>query len=145
MPDDARAKTPLHQTRVTRLVRLVWVWGPAFLVMAAIYSVSSLQDIGPLPGDLSDKTGHFGGYALLGAVVIRATAGARWTGVTGQSALVAWVICALYGVSDEWHQGFVPGRTVALDDWVADAAGAATAILAIAAVARVMRRRARTV
>jgi VanZ family protein len=113
--------------------------------MAAIYSVSSLQDIGPLPGDLSDKTGHFGGYALLGAVMIRATAGARWSGVTGWSALGAWVICALYGLSDEWHQGFVPGRTVALDDWVADAAGAATAILATVAIARLRGSRARTV
>ena len=108
--------------------------------MAAIYAVSSVQDFGPLPGGLSDKTGHFGGYALLGAFVLRAVAGARWSGVTGRSALTAWVICVIYGATDELHQGFVPGRTVAVDDWVADAAGSGTAILLLTVAAGVWRR-----
>ncbi|MCC7043398.1 MAG: VanZ family protein [Acidobacteria bacterium] len=128
-----------------RLGRLFWLWGPVFVVMAAIFAVSSLQDLDPLPGDLSDKTGHFAGYAMLAVVVLRATAGARWDGVTFRSAILAWLICVVYGASDELHQGFVPGRTVALDDWVADAAGAATAILTIAIMAVVPRRRGRTV
>jgi VanZ family protein len=128
-----------------RLGRLLWIWGPVLVVMAVIFAASSLQDLDALPGDLSDKTGHFAGYAMLAVVVLRATAGARWQGVTVRSCLLAWLICVAYGASDEFHQGFVPGRTVALDDWVADAAGAATAILAIAILAVVPRRRGRTV
>jgi VanZ family protein len=143
MPADLRDATA--PARVRRFGRLLWVWGPALSVMAAIYAVSSLQDLAPLPGNLSDKTGHLGGYAVLGALVIRATSGVRWRGVTGRSALVAWLICVVYGASDELHQAFVPGRTVAFDDWVADAAGAAMAILTVRVVAGLMRRRERTV
>lgn len=140
MPVDSR-HDPSTTTFVRYLGRFIWTWGPALCVMAAIYAASSIQDLGPLPGGLSDKTGHFGGYALLGAVVLRAAAGARWSGVTGRSALMAWVICGIYGATDELHQSFVPGRTVAVDDWVADAAGAATAILLLTIAAGVWRRR----
>lgn len=132
-------------TPAQRLGRLFWVWGPALVVMAAIYSLSSLQDLDSLPGGISDKTGHLAGYSVLAAFVLRATAGARWSGVTGRSALSAWLICVGYGATDEWHQGFVPGRTVALDDWVADAAGAAMAILSLCLVSGALRRRRRTV
>lgn len=34
------------------------------------------------------------------------------------------IASALYGVSDEVHQIFVPGRTASIDDWIADVVGA---------------------
>lgn len=108
--------------------------------MAAIFWVSNLQIPGPLPGDVSDKTGHFAAYALLGTLALRATARGRWTGVTGKAAAVAWGVCLAYGASDELHQSFVPGRTMALDDWIADAAGSATAIVLLGLVAALRRR-----
>jgi VanZ family protein len=108
--------------------------------MAMIFFASSLSDLSTLPGDVSDKTGHFAGYAALGATVLRATAGGRWAGVTARTAALAWSICLAYGVTDEVHQGFVPGRTPALDDLVADAAGAASAILVLYSVAAAGRR-----
>ena len=37
--------------------------------------------------------------------------------------LMAAVIGSLYGVSDEFHQSFIPGRFAALDDVVADMMG----------------------
>ncbi|MBF0281656.1 MAG: VanZ family protein [Zetaproteobacteria bacterium] len=37
---------------------------------------------------------------------------------------VAWLFCLLYGLSDEWHQSFVPGRDADIWDWVADSTGA---------------------
>ena len=51
--------------------------------------------------------------------------------------------CSIFAVSDEWHQRFVPGRTAALDDWIADLLGAATAAGLLAGVASVVRRRER--
>jgi len=30
---------------------------------------------------------------------------------------------ALYGITDEWHQMYVPGRTPDLADWIADVVG----------------------
>jgi VanZ family protein len=48
-------------------------------------------------------------------------------------------------VTDEWHQSFVPERMPAVDDLVADAAGAAAAVLAGGWLARLIRRRHRTI
>lgn len=42
------------------------------------------------------------------------------------------VFSSLYGVSDEWHQSFVPGRSSDVWDWLADTVGAGLAVLAIA-------------
>lgn len=38
------------------------------------------------------------------------------------------IFCLLYGVSDEFHQGFVPGRSVSAVDLLADVLGAALAV-----------------
>lgn len=37
---------------------------------------------------------------------------------------ISFIFCALYGLSDEWHQSFVPGRQSDLLDWLADIVGA---------------------
>lgn len=42
-------------------------------------------------------------------------------------ALVSVAYCSLYGISDEWHQSFVPGREPGVGDWLADTLGAALA------------------
>jgi VanZ family protein len=38
---------------------------------------------------------------------------------------------SLLGAVDEWHQSFIPGRSMSLPDWVADTAGATVGVLAI--------------
>jgi len=68
-----------------------------------------------------DKVGHFGVYGLLGTLVCRLGQGWRAAGW-------AFFVCSLYGVSDEWHQSFVPGRSVEFADWLADTLGAALAV-----------------
>jgi VanZ family protein len=45
-----------------------------------------------------------------------------------KSPLWAWGIAALYGLSDEIHQGLVPGRARDIQDWIADMVGALIAI-----------------
>lgn len=39
-------------------------------------------------------------------------------------------VVAFYGATDEWHQGFIPGRESSLGDWAADALGGALALAA---------------
>jgi VanZ family protein len=68
---------------------------------------------------------HSACYAGLAVVALRATAGGRWRGVTILALIAAWIICAVYGASDEFHQGFVPGRMVEFRDWRNDVTGAA--------------------
>lgn len=120
------------------------LWGPALLQMAVIFFASSLPNVKRLPADVSDHTAHFAGYAVLGLLVLRGCAGARWAGVTARTTLLAWLICSVYGATDEIHQMFTPGRTPAVDDWVADALGAAAAVGAGLVVAMVLRRRVRS-
>ena len=39
------------------------------------------------------------------------------------------VFCSLYGLTDEWHQSFVPNRHADLYDWLADSIGATMGII----------------
>ncbi|HUL73950.1 MAG TPA: VanZ family protein [Vicinamibacterales bacterium] len=120
--------------------RWVWVWGPAVAQMAVIFGASSIPNLGELPGGISDKTGHFTGYAILGTVVVRALAGARWSGVTNRAAVAAMLVSSAYGASDEFHQAFVPGRTPDVNDWLADTSGAVAAVVVIRLAASVIAR-----
>ena len=120
--------------------RWFWVWGPAIVQMAVIFVLSGIPNLKELPGRISDFTGHFAGYVILGALVIRGVAGARWAGVDARAAARAWLISAAYGASDEFHQSFVPGRSPSGVDWIADATGAAAAVVAITVVASLFRR-----
>lgn len=64
---------------------------------------------------------HFCEYAVLGVLLINAL----HCHMSLSRALLIAVACAsLYGVSDEFHQLFVPGRMCDPVDWVVDTAGA---------------------
>lgn len=45
--------------------------------------------------------------------------------------VVALIICSIYGLLDEIHQSFVPGRNSEFLDWVADSLGAAAGVLLV--------------
>ncbi|SRR5579884_419356 len=74
------------------------------------------------------KTAHFTEYAIL-AVLIQHALGlaAGWS--AERRLLVAWGLAALYAISDEFHQSFVPGRTPAATDVLIDACGALAGLL----------------
>jgi len=110
--------------------------------MAVIFVASSIPNLTHIPGDVSDKTAHFAAYAILGALMLRARVAGLWTRTGATQAVSAWALACAYAVSDEWHQTFVPGRTAAWDDLVADALGAGVAVL-LAWTAGVLARRRR--
>jgi VanZ family protein len=114
---------------------VAWTWGPAVAQMLVIFAASSIPNLTSLPGGLSDHAGHFIGYAILGALALRAVAGGRWDHVTLSAAWRAWALTAVYGATDEFHQRFVLGRTPDVVDWVADALGALAAIALITGAA----------
>ncbi len=95
--------------------------------MAAIFYVSGLQ-IAPLPDEVSDKTGHFVAYGGLALLSLRAVAGGLPSRVTWRVAWLALAIAGGYGMFDEIHQTFVPGRSGDVADWFADMTGAAIGI-----------------
>jgi len=121
------------------LLRNAWLWGPVVLQMAVIFGASSIPRMGRLPGGVTDWAGHAIGYGMLGALLLRALAGGRLSGVTGRRALAAILLATLYGASDETHQWFVPGRSPDRFDVLADCLGAALAVAAGVAAARARR------
>ena len=108
---------------------------------AVIFAISPSPN--PFPfvpqGILSqDKLIHAAVYALLGAFLRVALGGTR---LSRRSAiLLAVAIATVYGVTDEVHQRFVPGRESSAADLVADAVGA---ILGAAAAGVALRRQGR--
>ena len=108
--------------------RLATTWLPAALWAGLIFALSSLRAGG---SDLEAheialrKLAHFLEYAVLGALLARATdeLPAFWLGVG-------------YAVSDEIHQAFVPGREAAILDVAIDAAGVLAGVLALRRLAR---------
>ena len=83
--------------------------------------------------------GHFLVYAVLGALIALALAPHR---DTAQTITLAVFVAALYAVSDEYHQSFVPMRTPDVADWGVDTVGAFVgASVALWARRRVVRTR----
>ena len=71
-----------------------------------------------------DKLAHGTIYLILAVTVVFALPEAgkeRWR---GRIVLLTVAICLLYGLSDEYHQSFVPGRTPSGWDLAADTVGA---------------------
>ncbi len=117
----------------------VRAYAPAVLWAIAIFCASSIPS-DAMPSSIifsQDKLLHGGVYAVLGFLAYR---GIRRRGMTAWRA-AAWItfgICVLYGASDEFHQHFVPGRSMDIFDLLADGVGVASAI----GVARVLEVRA---
>ena len=104
--------------------------------MATLFYLSS-QPILPTP-DLfayQDKLFHAVAYGLLGVLLLMSFRyqAPRYTGI--QKALAVG-IASLYGISDEFHQSFVPGREADILDWAADTIGALTAVLMLAFIVK---------
>lgn len=91
-------------------------WLPPLAWAALLFALSHRPADGlPTLFAGADKLVHLALYAPLGWWLARAL-GVGWLAV---------VVAAAYGVSDEWHQSWVPGRTPSAADVAADAVGAA--------------------
>lgn len=100
--------------------------------MGAIF-IASAHPNPPMPDNVSDVSLHSAAYFGLALLLVRALSGASWDGVTASTLVWALVIATLYGVTDEWHQSFVPGRTPDWNDVRADAIGAFAAAASVGA------------
>jgi VanZ family protein len=118
--------TSANPVRRPAVVRAAWWWGPVVAYAVVIFIVSSISQPPSLPEIVTDKDLHGGLYAGFALVVLRALA-RRWERVTLLTVLGAIVVAVLYGISDEFHQSFVPGRTSDAADVVADGTGATVA------------------
>ncbi len=92
---------------------------------ALLFVLSSISDLSPPLHvfEWEDKVHHFLAYMPLGWLLMRSMV---WRGSSTRKALwLAIALGTLYGISDEIHQYFVPGRVMDWTDAVADAGGIA--------------------
>jgi VanZ family protein len=128
---------------MNRAANLCSWWLPVIVWMATIFIFSTdwfaagqtapwLATLLPLlPPNVLDgvhftlrKSGHFGEYFILAVLLLRA-----WRQqFPGQSPakriILVSLLAALYAVTDEWHQSFVPNRSASAMDVLIDAGGA---------------------
>jgi VanZ family protein len=84
--------------------------------------MASAQPRVPHQEDVPDWLSHATVYLVLAVLAARAfTAGEA---LDLRLAACAFAFCVAYGISDEWHQSFVPGRHADPWDVAKDAAGA---------------------
>jgi VanZ family protein len=99
---------------------------PAILWAAVIFGLSSIPGT-KLPEFthlVSDKILHAGVYFVFGLLVYLALEPrVKADTFDWKRLLFSIVVVVLYGLSDEFHQGFVPGRTEDILDAAADTAG----------------------
>ncbi|HLB68777.1 MAG TPA: VanZ family protein [Thermoplasmata archaeon] len=124
--------------------RAVALWGAVVAYAAAIFVASSFPAPAPEVAQVpvSDKALHALEYGLLALGLAIALATTRDPRIRSRSALLAFIAAALYGVSDEFHQTFVPSRVGDLIDLAWDVTGAAIAAVAYHVVALCVRGRA---
>ena len=103
-------------------------WALVAAWMAVVFFFSSISNLG-MAKRVPDWISHPIEYAVGAVLLCRALAGGREGSLTLSTALFATLLATAYGVTDEYHQSFVPGRTSDFADVVKDLAGAAAGSL----------------
>jgi VanZ family protein len=80
----------------------------------------------PIPG--LDKLAHGLAYAVLAAAVLYTLPKKCLLSKPGRTGVLVVFFCMLYGVTDEYHQSFIPGRVASIGDLIADTVGAAVLV-----------------
>ena len=122
-------------------------WAPLLVWAAAIFALSSLTPATieraavfgrPILSLIGQATAHAVEFAVMAVLVYRLLRSYRvpagpylW--------VIVLAITAGYGVSDEFHQSFVPGRAPSWTDVAYDSLGAAIGLLATEQGARLAR------
>lgn len=108
------------------ILKVFKYWLPPVIWGSIIFSFSSLHTISTTDFYLGDfllkKTAHIMEYGIFATLLHRALVNSN---VKKEKAMwMAVLIALIYGVTDEFHQSFTPGRTPTLRDILIDTAGA---------------------
>jgi VanZ family protein len=108
----------------------------ALLWAALLYYLSDQPAVVEIQAfEYQDKVLHLFAYGVLGMLIMGALR-AGSNGYRVSQLLLVTVLAGLYGLLDEYHQSFVPGRDPALGDVVADVAGGLLGALLVYMLAR---------
>lgn len=100
------------------------------LYCSLIFWLSSKESLHtPMLFPHQDKIHHMGAYFIMGIFAWRCFNDYLHTKT--RIIISSVLFCSLYGLSDEYHQSFVIGRTADVLDWLADSVGAIIAMIFI--------------
>jgi len=104
---------------------------PMILVMGTIFFLShqagSDLSLPSFPG--SDKVAHLIAYGVLGATIFFAFRPSTRCSSPCKYMMFAVLVSLIYGILDEFHQSFIPGREVSAGDVLADLTGGIAGVL----------------
>ena len=105
-----------------KTLKLLLCWLPALFIFGCSWYLSSQETIEQMPDFWNaDKLVHcvcFAGLTFWVAFGVGTKLPVKWR------IAIPIIIVSLYGVIDEIHQSFTPGRETSVLDWCADTTGA---------------------
>ena len=108
---------------------------PAAAWMGLIFVLSSHSQLpDPLGPNLTAVAGHLFAYGVLAILLWWGLV--SWGHSPGWRLSLAFIGAVVYGLTDEWHQSFVPGRDPTLLDVVIDGVGAVVGVSVVHLLAR---------
>jgi hypothetical protein len=109
-----------------------WIkwWLPVLVWMGVIFAGSSIGSLPRVGGKITDgmahRVAHVLEFTVLGVLTLRALS--KDKSLTKREIIMALIIVALYGASDEFHQRFTPGRSSEASAVLFDVAGGALGV-----------------
>jgi VanZ family protein len=115
-----------HLSSATAIIDRIAGWRALAVWLLVIFGLSSIpNNFQPSDSQIpADKIAHGIEFAVLGLILAWALRRRAPDRGRGAIAVATVVLSTLYGVTDEFHQRFVPGRDVSLADLAADIVGA---------------------
>jgi VanZ family protein len=113
---------------------------PVFFLIILIWILSSISALPVTKVFFGlDKVLHFGAYAAIAAAGGLRFSAESWAKHPLRNFLLCVAVASAYGVVDEYHQSFVPGRDSDIWDWVADTLGGMAGAAAIMLFMRILK------
>lgn len=107
---------------ISPIGKAIIYWILVVLYAGFIFYLSSGPVTVDIPGN--DKLHHMGEFAILSFLLYQALRSSFKNEQPMKIAFLVIILAILYGISDEFHQSFVPTRSSDIYDVVADASGA---------------------
>ena len=119
-----RVRAAIKKKAVSLRSNFLKYWVPLYVYAGVIFYLSSLSR--PLPElgiPFFDKAAHIFEYAFFGFLASRAFKNSPRKIFFENFKALAILISIIYGISDEFHQGFISGRQFSVFDILADGIG----------------------
>jgi VanZ family protein len=120
--------------------KVLLVYTPLVIYWIILLTATSFPTINVPTTDVSDKVYHFAAYFGLGVLLnLTLIFQNKYIVLKRKNSFYTLLIGSLYGIFDEVHQYFIPGRSMEFLDFAADFVGLVLAVLFVLFLLRLYR------